>query len=161
MKHFSLDGSLVTLYPLASIYLDSYITHYSLVVQKLLHVDNPDQELRYIQECLKAQDSFFYVIAHKATHTVIGAIEIRSPVYRSQLYCWLNEQYWGKGYFQEAMQLLAAYYFKVTGHKAIGACVDYGNERSFYALKKVGFQEKRITQGPYGLQYELVLKNIQ
>lgn len=158
MKHFPIEGCLIVLYPLAQEYIASYLAHYSLRVQTLLHVNDIEEELRYLHECLADNHAFFYVITQKSKQTVIGAIEIRRPTYRSQLYCWLNEQYWGKGYFQEAMQLLADIYFKSTGHAAIGACVDYDNDRSFYALKKAGFQEKRIGQGPYGMQYELILK---
>lgn len=158
MDAIVLEGRLVVLYPLAQGHISSYVQHYSVRVQQLLHVDNLQQEIRYVHQSLTDKNSFFYGITQKSSPTIIGAIEIRSPVYRSQLYCWLNEHYWGKGYFQEAMQLVAIHYFKVTGHGTICACVDYENERSFYALKKVGFQEKRITQGPYGLQYELVLK---
>ncbi len=158
MKQGSIEGSLITLWPLSSAHLDSYLKNYSCLVQRLLHVVDSVQERIYLETCLETA-SFFYIISPKKTMNVIGAIEIRRPTYRSQLYCWLNEDYWGKGYFQEAMQLLAWHYFKTTGNTTICACVDYTNERSFYALKKAGFQEKRITPGPYGLQYELLLKN--
>ncbi len=148
------------LYPLAYEHIDSYLAHYSAQVQKILHVDDLAQERRYIEQCVRDNNSFFYVMAQKAhAHTIMGGIEIRSPSYRSQLYCWMHEDYWGKGYFQEAMELVASYYFKISGQASICACVDYHNERSFYALKKIGFQEKKITVGPYGLQYELVLRN--
>ncbi len=158
MKQGPLEGSLVTLWPLSGEHIDSYLHHYSARVRAILHVTDSAQERFYLEQCIH-NASFFYIIALKKSVTTIGAIEIREPTYRSQLYCWLNENYWGNGYFQEAMPIVAAHYFKTTGHPTIHACVDYDNERSFYALKKVGFQEKKITAGPYGLQYELILKN--
>jgi RimJ/RimL family protein N-acetyltransferase len=158
MKQGCIEGLLITLWPLSLVHIDSYLKNYSRLVQTLLHVVDSSQERLYLEKCIELS-SFFYVISPKKTTNIIGGIEIRHPTYRSQLYCWLNEEYWGKSYFQEAMQLLAYHYFKTTGHSSIGACVDYANERSFYALKKAGFQEKRIAPGPYGLQYELILKN--
>jgi RimJ/RimL family protein N-acetyltransferase len=152
-------GNLIDLYPLASEHINSYLHHYSSLVQTILHVSDRTQEMYYLQLKIK-EEAFFYGIAQKASSTIIGAIEIRNPVYRSQLYCWLNEQYWGNGYFQEAIQLAANEYFQQSTYSSITARVDCKNRRSVAALKKAGFQGQKVVPGAYGMQIELILKKV-
>lgn len=154
----SVQGHRVVLYPLASEHIEVYLTNYSACVQKLLYVHDLFYERAYLQERLNDKDAFFYVIFAKLHHTFLGAIEIRTPFYRSQLYCWLNERYWGKGYFQEAMLLVAEQYFQASGEHCIMARIDCTNRRSFQALKKVGFEQIALVQGSYGPQYEMILR---
>jgi RimJ/RimL family protein N-acetyltransferase len=156
MKPMVLEGTFITLHALAPSYIQPYLQSYSPCVQALLHVMSAAEEQRYLEQRLLSPTTFLYVIADKATLHVMGGIEIRDPVYRSQLYGWLNEHYWGKGYFQEAVQLVIDAYCTLTGHSTIVARVDCNNPRSAQALKKVGFAQRKTVPGPYGPQWELI-----
>jgi RimJ/RimL family protein N-acetyltransferase len=117
---------------------------------------------------------------------LIGAIEIRELTESDgQLYSWINENYWGSGAYQEALKLISKKYFETCNLKntcagSIGcdnngnfgsssngnvrckyytANVDAENLRSYYALKKFGFIDSGIKNGPYGPQYKLLLVN--
>jgi RimJ/RimL family protein N-acetyltransferase len=84
---------------------------------------------------------------------LIGALEIRDPACRSQLYCWINERWWGNGYFQQAVMLAAIHYFTQTNEQTISACIDIDNMRSYHAFIKAGFVTQRIRFN----QYEMLL----
>ena len=132
-------------------------------VRSILHVQSIEQEQAYFHERILKQQSgktFFYGIFDKNTQVLCGAIEIRDPLeHRGQLYCWLNEAWWAKGYIQEAIVLLSHYYFAQTKATYITAFVDATNQRSYWALKRVGFADSAKSEGPHGNQYELLLRN--
>ncbi len=131
-------GKSITLVPLSKEYIDKYLAQFSSQVKQALDVEDHQSEREYLHYRID-QDSFFYLIIDKKTEKLIGAIEIREPGYQSQLYCWINEQFWSQGYFQESLQLLLPYYKKITNENHIKACVNSNNERSFKALQKAGF----------------------
>lgn len=142
---------------LAFHHIEHYLRAYSTQVQSLLHVNSSISEREYIFQKIK-EKSFLYGVFLENINNLIGAIEIRDPCYRSQLYCWLNENYWGKNYFAQAMQQAVRLYFEQTDEKTISARVDCKNKRSYYALIKFGFKEIKIVPGGYGPQYELILE---
>ena len=68
-------------------------------------------------------------------------IEEENPENVGQLCCWLNEHYWGGGRIREAIKLIAQEYFRVKkDEKSFNAQVEMWNVRSYYALKKAGFE---------------------
>ena len=156
MNTKKIPGSLLFLDQLSHHYITPYLDQFSSYIQKLLHVQNVESERTYL-EARCAQNSFFYVIVNKFNNQLIGAIEIRNPGHLSQLYCWINEQFWGNGYFQEAMHLAARAYKNETNHHTISACVDTRNGRSLHALEKAGFKKRGTRTGPHGLQFVLQL----
>ena len=86
----------------------------------------------------------------------MGALSIRPSHFRSQLYAWLNELFWGYGYYQEALTLASQAYFEAMAHaEHYSALVDASNKSSYYALKKNGFQERGLIRGPRELQYDM------
>lgn len=157
-----LIGELVTLKLLDQELIENYLPVFSPLIQQMLAVDSVQEERIYLLQQLEKQKkglTFFYCILNNETSEVIGAIEIReTPQHSGQLYCWLHEDFWGKGFFQEAMQLIAREYFKNTGRNFFNAHVDIENERSYFALKKFGFADLGFVKGPRGPQYELILR---
>ena len=134
---------------------------FSECVAASLHVPSLPNEENYIFDHIKKQskNNFFYCIFENSSNQLIGAIEIRdSDHYPGQLYTWLNEQFWGGNRFQEAMYLFADYYFKKTQYNQIRAHVDLQNARSYGALKKAGFADIGMKNGPCGKQYVLLLR---
>lgn len=105
-----------------------------------------------------------------APEKLIGAIEIRDLTESDgQLYSWVNENYWGVGAYQEALALISQKYFQVcelcpdrftknpeARCQYYTANVDVENLRSYFALKKFGFLDAGVKNGPYGLQYKLI-----
>lgn len=160
MKQIEVSGG-IFLESLTEEYVASYLASFSRIVQALVHVSDREAERVYVEECLikqKENKTFFYCIVQQK-NTCIGAIEIRSEwEYLGQLYCWLNEQYWGIGIFQQAMVFAAHDYFMQTNALFFTAHVDQGNKRSYWALKKCGFADFGFVAGPRGLQYRLALR---
>lgn len=152
----------VTLRPLMHEMIHEYIAQFSTIIQHSLQVDSAVSEELYLREQLNNQETeatLFFCIFDNAKDMLIGGIAIRDPsIYRGQLYCWLHESYWGKGYFKEALHAATHAYFKATEIRSINAYVDVVNKRSYYALKKNGFSDIGISRGPFGKQYELILR---
>ncbi len=153
----SVAGEHIFLEYLSKEHIPEYLYHFSPTIQALLRVNAISSERSYLEEQCQQSDLFFYVIKDGQTEDIIGAIEIRSATFRSQLYCWLNEHWWGKGYFQEAITLAVSVYFSQTGEQTISARIDCNNSRSLRALQKVGFHSYGIVEGPRGKQFELIL----
>ncbi len=161
LKQKPLQGCLITLQPLNQVHIDDYVAMFCLRVRLLLHVSSSDAECAYLFDSIAKQKEgkiIFYTIFDN-NNQLIGAIEIRDPnAYPGQLYCWLNEQFWGKGLMQEVITLASHAYFAQTGRLFFTARVDVGNKRSCWALKKAGFADFSKVMGPCGAQYELVLR---
>jgi RimJ/RimL family protein N-acetyltransferase len=157
-----LTGQHVVLKLLRHIYIDDYLEAFSPNVRAQLQLDSLDAERAYLMEQLKQQQegtTLFYCVFDRTSNQLIGAIELRNRhTSRGQLYCWLHEQFWGSGYFQDAMALASRIYFNKTGNVLLDAHVDSNNKRSYYALKKCGFADSGIINGPRGPQYELILR---
>ena len=155
-------GELVTLRELEPEYFDEYIKMFSPKVRQTLHVSSINSELEYLHDRLDKIEqglTFFYCIFVHKTNTLIGAVEIRNELEAAgQLYIWLNEEYWGTGIYQEGVRLCAQEYFKNSSRPFFNAHVDISNKRSYRALKKCGFAELGFYNGPYGKQYDLVLR---
>lgn len=154
-----LRGQSVIARPLTVSDLQYYAVMFSPMVQMALHVFSVETELQYVHACFAAiKPTLFYGIFY--SDLLVGAIQIRDYMsHASQLYGWLNEQYWGLGYYQEALQLVARYYFETTACSFLRAHVDVANKRGYYALKKCGFADFGWYDGPSGKQYVLILRN--
>lgn len=154
-------GSHIILDQLQEIYIESYLNAFVEQVRVPLHVPDTAAEHDYLLQripLVATQQTFFFVLFTKLNRACVGAIEIRGHEHPGQLYCWLHPAYWGKSYFQEALQLAAHIYFSVTQALYFTARVDSDNMRSYYALKKNGFADYRLVDGAYGKQYELILR---
>lgn len=159
----SVEGKKVILKELSKDLVQDYLGSLSQKVCTLLAIKHYDDERWYLNQQLqkvKEGTTFFMCIFQKKSGQLIGAVEIRDASYRSQLYNWLHEDYWGKGYWQDAFKIVSIAYFKThPQEKNIIARVDVTNIRSYCALKKCGFNDLRISQGPRGKQYELIFYN--
>jgi RimJ/RimL family protein N-acetyltransferase len=141
--------------------VQSYLAMFSPMVQSLVHVSSVSAEQAYVLYRIgqNAAAPFFYGIIEQLSYQLIGAIDIRDPFTSAgQLYCWLNEQFWGRGYIQQAIALAAQDYFRCTQERYFNAHVDVANLRSYYALKKAGFADYGFYNGPRGRQYNLILR---
>ncbi len=158
----TLSGSLVTLKRLTRKFVPDYLSMFSECVAIKLHVPSVQNEAQYIADRLKrpnCADLFFYCIFENDSNQLIGALEIRdAEEYPGQLYTWLNQEFWGGNRFQEAMRLAVDYYFQKTNQPQIIAHVDVNNARSYRALKKAGFADIGMKNGPSGKQYVLLLR---
>lgn len=153
----------VTIRSLTEHDLDDYERLFTPRVRASLHVSSPAAERIYIKERIAQHatgTTFLFGVIRD--NVLIGALEIRDAnTSRGQLYCWLNEEFWGNGYFQEALELAASFYFKHTQERYITAHVYCENMRSYRALKKAGFADAGFVQGPHGKQYELIYRKKQ
>lgn len=139
----------------------NYVSMFSNQVQDALRDTTRQGEEQYLKDRLVHtydQELFFYGIF--LDDFLIGAIEIRDEyAYRGQLYCWIHERYWGKGYFHRALNQALQLYFFHTKKTYIDAYVYAHNKRSYRALKKAGFMDAGITYGAHGKQYYLIKKH--
>jgi len=156
-----LKGDHITLRILSPENISEYIKQFSPEVRKFLHVTSALAELTYLHEAIKkvvAQKTFFYCIFNQS-NVLVGALEIRdAEQYPGQLYAWLNERYWGTGIFQESLAVAVPVYFQWSSMAYLNAHVDIDNKRSYCALKKVGFTDVGWYNGPYGKQYDMILR---
>ncbi len=153
-------GCCVTLCSLQPSFFNAYKRMFSPVVQQWVHVPGLDQETVYLNERLakmQKSEAFFYCIFDNYHRQLIGALEIRDEAEsRGQLYCWVNEHFWGNNRFQEAVRVAATRYFERHSDKCyFTAHVDDINKRSLYALKKSGFALAGLHNGPRGMQHVL------
>lgn len=154
-----LPGTYVVLRALEEHDIPEYLSQLSSTVQELLHISSPESERWYIESRIKQATSCMYGIIENVSGYLIGGLEIRPrPPFFGQLYVWINERFWGSGCFQEAIALSANSYFQHTDAQFFTAHVDVSNKRSYYALKKAGFADVGIDNGPYGKQYVLLYR---
>lgn len=162
MKDFVCTGQLASVRLLTLHDIDAYLNAFSVHIRATLGVVSTHIERVYVCEELAKQEqgrTYFFGIVEVISETIVGAIEIRNKLeHAGQLYCWLHEQYWGTGIFQEAFYIAAYWYFLHTCEMYITARVDVDNKRSYRALKKCGFIDSGIIQSRAALQYELVFR---
>jgi RimJ/RimL family protein N-acetyltransferase len=166
-------SSLVTIRSLRTEFIGAYLEHFSPAVRASLHATSLETEREYLAARLdstknlvgetvggaKKDKMFFYCIFEARQEALIGAIEIRArDESAGQLYCWINEKYWGAGHFQQALKLAAQEYFAQTGELFFTAHVDVANMRSYGALRKAGFAPLGFHAGPNGKQHVLLLR---
>ena len=83
-----------------------------------------------------------YCIFDNKDNKLIGFIDIRDkdPDDLGQFGVWINENYWGNGRMQEATKLISQVYFAVKNEDSYVAHVRLWNQRSYHALKNLGFK---------------------
>lgn len=112
----------------------------------MLAVDSVQEEQNYL------------INQYNEENEVISAIEIReTSQHAGQLYCWLNEAFWGKGLLHETMCLVSQEYFKNT-EIFLNAHVDVKKRTKLFRLKKSEFTDSGFIKGLCGKQYELILR---
>jgi RimJ/RimL family protein N-acetyltransferase len=150
----------VTIRSLIESDLDDYERLFTPHVRAALHVSSSGAERIYITERIAQHETgTTFLFGVFCDDELIGALEIRAATTsRGQLYCWLNEQFWGNGYFRTALELAASFYFQHSNERYITAHVDCDNLRSYRALKKAGFADAGFQNGPHGRQYELIYR---
>ena len=154
-----LEGERILLHPLEPSLFDCYLAHYSETVRKMLGVKTLEEERNYLQMHYKKMQEgsvHFFCIFLKEPHELVGALEIRPETYRGNFYGWLHENFWSRGLFQEALQLLINYYFtQYPNESSLTAWIDFSNERSLQAFERAGFAKSCKRKGPRQDQWEL------
>ncbi|MFC1842017.1 GNAT family N-acetyltransferase, partial [Candidatus Dependentiae bacterium] len=103
--------------------------------------------------------TIFYCMFDNAEDRLIGAIEIREPrCPNGQIGSWLNENYWGHGRYQEALDLILKEYFEHENVATVNAYVEKDNVRSLKAHQKCGFAITREFTKDGKLFYELIIR---
>ena len=143
--------------------IPDYLAMLSETVCRILWIQSHADEAWYLAqriEKVKEGTTFFVCIFEKVSEKLTGAVEIRDPSYRSQLYNWINEDFWGNGYYQEALALAVQEYFeRYPLEFSISASVNVSNKRSYFALKKFGFIDRGIFKASTEDQYKLIFYN--
>lgn len=156
-----LIGDDIELKKLSEDFFYEYLQMFSEIVQKSVAATQ-EGELGYLHAQLEKQKNgktFFLCIFEKTTQRLIGAIEIRSKAYRGQLYNWVNELYWGSGFYQEAFYLaVQAYFGDHPDEDHFNAWVDVSNKRSLKALQKLGCTVEGVRSDVREDQYEVICK---
>ena len=88
-----------------------------------------------------------YIIFDNKANNLIGEVAIRkekdSPV--GQFSCWINENYWGGGRFQEAIKLITRTFFALNPQeKSFNAHVRLWNKRCHKALLNANFTDVKF-----------------
>jgi RimJ/RimL family protein N-acetyltransferase len=99
--------------------------------------------LRYEMKRVKAGKVVHYCVFDNKDNKVIGTLDIRNrkATDPGQFGIWVNENYWGGGRVQEAMDLAAKVYFALKGVDEFDAEIRPWNKRSYGALTKYGFKD--------------------
>lgn len=162
----TITGDVITLKRLDPIYFKDYYAMFSPTVRKAIGILKKPTSAetktflsQRIQEVAQKK-MLYYLIFDNKEKTLIGAIEIRDPSYpKGQLGTWINEQYWGKGRYQEALNLmLHAYFDWKENTDTVTAHIEKTNIRSLKAHKKYGFVITRTFEQDGKQLYELEIK---
>jgi RimJ/RimL family protein N-acetyltransferase len=173
----TISSARITLKELNPAFLKEYHKNFSPTVRKILHLP-PKAKFKETEDYLtsrllnnREENTLFYCIFCNKTKKFIGALEIRDKYFpKGQLGAWLNEKYWGKGFYQEAVCLALKVYSQMTRAKKINARIDVNNIRSLKAHQKMGFKitkeftikgTKTCCEGLRVYELTLDLKNIR
>lgn len=104
----------------------------------------------YIENWIKndtrvgGQDSGYFVICLKETHTIIGVIglEVEWENDRAELGYWLGMDYWNNGYCTEAAKAMLEYGFNTLDLNRIWTFYIEGNSASGRILEKIGMEHE-------------------
>ena len=158
-----LVGPRVVLRALNPLFFADYLKMFSKTVRSFLGITDIQSERLYLKshyEQVQENKLIFFCIFSKKTEQFMGAVEIRPPHYKSQLYNWLNEQFWSHGFMQESLTLATHYYFMLhPDSSGITACVNISNIKSIAALERFGFEKLLQGKGPREDQIHMILKN--
>ena len=109
----------------------------------------------WMQGMMRAGRWLHYFVFDNTENKLIGMIQIRGKGDKDgQLGWWINENYWGGGRAQEALKLITKEYFKMhPAEMSYDAHVCLWNKRSYFGLRKFGFNETGAREGSYVLEY--------
>lgn len=145
----SVRGKLVTLKRIKFEYIDDYAKTFTSKVMASLALDQVGIKNLIYTELHKDQTGEYivYTIFENEGNSIIGGIEIRKGGWCGNLGNWISEKYWGencnkKGYYQESLGLITNLYFTAFPEAtSLSAHVRKFNKRSYFALRKFGFQD--------------------
>lgn len=127
---------------------------------------SPEKAEDWLREALKRQDHIFSIV-DLATQDVIGRcllFSINLVDRTAMLGIVIGEKsYWGKGYGQEAMRLLADYAFNLLNLNSLMLGVFAFNTRAIQCYRQVGFKEigvRRQARLIGGKKYDALLMDL-
>jgi RimJ/RimL family protein N-acetyltransferase len=146
-------GGIVTLRKLREEDFIDYHNMFSDIVRKNLEFPQ-DMPFRHTAAYLKKRlnksekgKSLHYIIFDNKTNKLIGGVFILETMGTApgQFSCWINENYWGGGRFQEATKLITKTFFALKPQeKSFAAYVRLWNRRCHKALLNAGFVDVNI-----------------
>lgn len=117
--------------------------------QRLPPMRSPERVKERIKEMVKKPNSAYLMIDTEADG-VVGYItyEEETPRLGATLGLILDEDYWGKGHAQIAMEILLEFLFEERGLQVVWAWSQSGNVRAVGAAEKMGFKvSARVREG--------------
>lgn len=121
----------------------------------------------YLHKLIKrsgAENAHYWFISLIHNNKIIGSIGVHDIDWRkgnAEISYGLSPDSWGKGYFNEMLQIILKYLFVDKGFYRIYATTRFDNEPSIRALRKVGFQKEGTLRDYYlskdGKRYDAVI----
>ena len=130
-------------------------------------IEETEEYLRKLIARSKLESGHYWFIALKESKKVIGTVGLLNIDKRkgsAEIGYGLSPDYWGQGYFQEALVIVAKYLFLELGFHRISAITQSDNEPSVRALERLGFKREGLMRDFYlhtdGRRYDAALMGI-
>lgn len=123
------------------------------VLEHMLNMSYPydtDRTIPFIREAMRdftSGNQYVYAICDKHTHVFMGIIALSHIDYRTrsaEIYYWLGDTYWCRGYMSEAVSAVIGHSFHDLTLKHLFARVAAGNSGSIALLEKAGFRLQNV-----------------
>jgi ribosomal-protein-alanine N-acetyltransferase len=159
MNFSSLKGQRIDLVELSLSGLDDMF-EYSRKPEFYRYLEFPPQQdkqetLRYLERLIarsNVETAYYWFIKHTTDNKIIGTIGIHDIDWRKlsgEVSYGISPDYWGKGYFQEALRLILDYVFEKKGFYRVCATTWATNTPSIKSLQKLGFKDEGVLRGYY------------
>jgi [ribosomal protein S5]-alanine N-acetyltransferase len=171
IKAIPLEGSRIKLTPVSLEGLSDF-HEYSIIKEFYDHFEFPPftdilESEKYLKKLIKKSESNqqqFWFIKEISSQKIIGSFGIHSlDEYRLsvEIGYGLSPQYWGKGYFQDAVNIMMDFIFNDLHLHRIVARTSASNKASIKGLERVGFQIEGLMRDYYkkydGKRFDAVL----
>ena len=125
---------------------------------------------KYLEKLIKRSNSengFYWFINNKLEKKTIGTfgllnIDTRTSI--TEIGYGISPDYWGKGYFKEALTMVLSFLFEELEFHKVWARTSSNNISSIRALGKVGFKNEGVMRDWYlsskGIRYDATILSI-
>jgi len=159
MEFRELSGQRIRLINLSIEYLHD-IHEYSIMSQFYVHLEySPFKDLEetraFLNKLFKRSDEItghywlIYHILEKKVIGTIGLLDIDSRKGAAELAYGLSPNFWGMGFFSEALNLVINWYFSLDGTYRLFIKTAVNNTNSIKAAKNLGFEKEGVLRGYY------------
>ncbi|MDP3683734.1 MAG: GNAT family N-acetyltransferase [Ignavibacteria bacterium] len=159
MEFRELSGQRIRLINLNIEYLHD-IHEYSIMPQFYDHLEYPpfkdlEETRAFLTKLFKRSDEisghywFIYNISEEKVIGTIGLLDIDRRKGSAELAYGLSPNYWGRGFFSEALILVIDWYFSLDSTHRLFIKTAEKNINSIKAAKKLGFKMEGVLRGYY------------